>query len=307
MSVEIKAPNGKVMDSEVLSQREPRSVGGGSEAPGSERRVAQALGTPQREAASASIAEIDNTPADLVVAETVPEPAPKKGRNLRRLILPLGAVVLLGAGIFGFNAYHEGQTYVSTENAQLTGTPVQVGAMNAGRVRSIATSVGATVHKGDPIAVIDLPSQVGTAQNGQPKYDFLGSGDSSVTVVAPLDGVVLAVPTTPGATVQAGQAVVTLVDPNQMWVNANIEETNVSRLKVGQQVNVHVDALGTEVAGRVDSITPATAGSFSLLPTSNSGGNFTKVTQLVPVRISVNLANEPVLLGSSVEVKIRVA
>ena len=70
---------------------------------------------------------------------------------------------------------------------------------------------------------------------------------------------------------------------------------------------MHVDALNQDVAGRVESITPATAGTFSLLPTSNTSGNFTKVTQLVPVRISVNLGNQPVLLGSSAEVKIRVA
>jgi membrane fusion protein (multidrug efflux system) len=145
------------------------------------------------------------------------------------------------------------------------------------------------------------------AQNGQPKLDFLGSGDSTVTVQSPVDGVVMAVPTTPGASVQAGQALITVVDPSQMWVNANIEETNVGRLKVGQPVTVHVDALGTDVAGRVESITPATASSFSLLPTTNTSGNFTKVTQLVPVRISVNVGNQPVLLGSSVEVKVQVA
>ncbi|MBO0882475.1 MAG: efflux RND transporter periplasmic adaptor subunit [Mycobacterium sp.] len=226
---------------------------------------------------------------------------------MRRLILPIGAVVLILAGLFGFNMYREGQLYVSTENAQITGTPVQVGSMNAGRVQSITPSVGSTVHKGDSVAVIDLPSQVGAAQNGQPKLDFLPSGDSTVTVQSPLDGIVLSVPATAGATVQAGQALITVVDPGQMWVNANIEETNVSRLKVGQQVTVHVDALGTDVVGRVESITPATANSFSLLPTSNTSGNFTKTTQLVPVRISVNLGNQPVLLGSSVEVKIRVA
>src|SRR5262249_9091803 len=114
-------------------------------------------------------------------------------------------------------------------------------------------------------------------------------------------------PAAPGATVQAGQALVTVVDPSQMWVNANIEETNVSRLKVGDAVTVHVDALGTDVTGRVESITPATANSFSLLPTSNTSGNFTNVTQLAPVPISVNLGNQPILLGSSAEVKIQVA
>jgi multidrug resistance efflux pump len=241
------------------------------------------------------------------ISEWEKTPRPGRRLNLRRLIIPAAAVVLVGAAAFGFNMYREGQMYVTTDNAQLTGTPVQVGAMNAGRVQSISTTVGANVHKGDPIAVVDLPSQVGTAQSGQAKLDFLPNGDSTVTVQSPLDGVVLSVPTTPGATVQAGQALITVVDPGQMWVNANIEETNVSRLKVGQPVTVHVDALGSDVTGRVDSITPATASSFSLLPTSNTSGNFTKVTQLVPVRISVNLGNQPTLLGSSAEVKIKVA
>jgi multidrug resistance efflux pump len=257
-------------------------------------------GYPEVEDAVAEAVQL-TTPAALAAAK-----APRKRITIRRLLLPIGAVVLVAAGVFGVNMYREGQMYVSTENAQLTGTPVQVGAMNAGRVRSITPTVGSAVHKGDPIAVIDLPSQIGTAQNGQPKLDFLGNGDSSITVQSPLDGVVLSVPTTPGATVQAGQALVTVVDPTQMWVNANIEETNVSRLKVGDAVNVHVDALGTDVAGRVDAITPATANTFSLLPTTSTSGNFTKVTQLVPVRIAVNLGDQPMLLGSSVEVKIRV-
>jgi multidrug resistance efflux pump len=236
-----------------------------------------------------------------------PAPAPRKRINLRRLILPVGGVILVVAAVVGFNMYRDGQMYVSTDNAQLTGSPVQVGSMNAGRVQSIAPSVGATVHKGDPLAVVELPSQVGTAQNGQPKLDFLNSGDSTVTVQSPLDGVVLSVPATPGATVQAGQPLVMIVDPSQLWVNANIEETNVGRLKVGDPVSVHVDALGTDIAGRVESITPATAGTFSILPTSNTSGNFTKITQLVPVRIALNLGNQPALLGSSVEVKIKVA
>ena len=110
-----------------------------------------------------------------------------------------------------------------------------------------------------------------------------------------------------GASVAAGQAIVSLVDPTQLWVNANIEETNVARLKPGQTVTVHVDALNADIPGKVEAVTPATANTFSLLPTSNTSGNFTKVIQLVPVRIAVNLGNQPLLLGANVEVKIRVA
>src|SRR6266852_7246366 len=66
----------------------------------------------------------------------------------RRVLLPVAAVVVLGAAIFGFNTYREGQLYVSTENAQLTGQPVQVGSMNAGRVVTIPPAIGSVVHKG---------------------------------------------------------------------------------------------------------------------------------------------------------------
>src|SRR5207302_7949072 len=123
----------------------------------------------------------------------------------------------------------------------------------------------------------------------------------------PVDGVVIAEPAAIGATVAAGQPIVTIVDPSQLWVNANIEETTIGKVKIGQQVIVHVDALNADVLGKVEAVTPATANTFSMLPSSNASGNFTKVTQLVPVRVAVNLGSQPMLLGANVEVKIRVA
>jgi multidrug resistance efflux pump len=224
----------------------------------------------------------------------------------RRVLLPVAAVVVVIAAVAGFNTYREGQLYVSTENAQLTGQSVQVGSMNAGRVEAIMPSIGATVHKGDVIAQVALPSQVGMGQNGQPKMGFLGVGDTHVDVQAPFDGIVIAEPAAVGSVVAAGQPIVTMVDPTKLWVNANIEETNIGRVKVGQLVTIHIDALNADVVGKVDVVTPATAGTSSILPQSNASGNFTKVTQLVPVRITVNLGNQPMLVGANVEVKIRV-
>ncbi len=244
-------------------------------------------------------------------ASPVVAPAAAVARNRprifsRAILLPAAAVVLIAAAVFGFNTYREGQLYVSTDNALLTGQPVQVGSMNPGRVEAIVPTIGSSVHKGDVIAQVALPSQVGMGQNGQPKMGFLGAGDTRVDVQAPIDGVVIAEPVGIGASVAAGQAIVSLVDPTQLWVNANIEETNVGKLKPGQSVTVHVDALNADIPGKLEAVTPATANTFSLLPTSNTSGNFTKVTQLVPVRISVNLGNQPLLLGANVEVKIRV-
>src|SRR5205085_3708573 len=101
-----------------------------------------------------------NVPAPEAAA---PEPTARRRPAIltRRVLLPVLAVVLIAAAVFGFNAYREGQLYVSTENAQLTGQPVQVGAMNAGRLESLAPSIGSTVRKGDVIAQVALPSQTG--------------------------------------------------------------------------------------------------------------------------------------------------
>ncbi len=247
-------------------------------------------------------------PAGFTLPEVAPAPAARRRPAFltRRVLLPVAAVVLIALAVFAFNTYREGQLYVSTENAQLTGQPVQVGAMNAGRVESITPSIGSAVHKGDVIAQVALPSQTGMGQAGQAKMGFLGAGDTRVDVQAPFDGIIIAEPVAIGATVAPGQPIVSIVDPTQLWVNANIEETNIGRIRVGQPVLVHVDALGADIPGKVEAVTPATANTFSILPSSNASGNFTKVTQLVPVRISVNLGNQPLLLGANVEVKIRV-
>jgi multidrug resistance efflux pump len=233
--------------------------------------------------------------------------APGRAARVRRIVLPILLVLFLGGVAFGINYYWDISHYVSTDNAQITGQPVQVGALSAGRVVALDATVGTAVHRGDVLAQVALPSQVGTAQSGTPKLEFLGPADTKVDVQAPIDGMVIAVPSAVGATIAAGAPLVTLVDPTQLWVNANVDETKVGRVKVGQAVDVHVDALGGSVPGRVESVTPATAATFSLLPAQNTTGNFTKVTQVVPVRIAVNLGNQPALLGGSVHVKIRVA
>jgi multidrug resistance efflux pump len=272
----------------------------------SEQRTAP---PPGRAPAVAAPPVTSNGAAPVAAAELAPAASPRQRPRLftRRVLLPLAAVVLVVGGVVGYTLYREGQLYVSTDNAQLTGQPIQVGSMNAGQVQSVFPTIGSAVHKGDVLAQVALPSQVGTAQNGTPKMGFLGAGDTRVDVVAPVDGLVIATPVGVGATVQPGTPIVTLIDPSQMWVTANIEETNIGRVRVGQPVTVHVDAQNADVPGKVEAITPATAASSSILPPSNASGNFNKVTQLVPVRISVNLGNQLTLLGTSVEVKVKVA
>lgn len=270
--------------------------------------TATPVAAPASTAAATAPARPAQSPSPVTPPGQVTKPAaPKRGSKVRLIVVPILLALLAGAGYFGYHFYEDAQLYVSTENATITGQPVQVGSLATGRVARIVPRLGGRVQRGQVIAQVALPSEIGTYQNGTPRMGFLGASDSLADVQAPIDGIVIALPAAVGDTVAPGQPVVTLVDPKALWVNANVEETHFGRLQVGQKVDVHVDALNATVNGTVEQMTPATASTFSLLPSSNASGNFNKVAQLVPIRIAVDLGDSPMLLGGSVEVRIHVA
>jgi membrane fusion protein (multidrug efflux system) len=79
-----------------------------------------------------------------------------------------------------------------------------------------------------------------------------------------------------------------LIDLDNIWVTANLKETKLDKIRIGQQVNVSVDAYpDMKIAGEVESIAGATGPKFALLPPDNATGNFIKITQRVPVRIAI--------------------
>ena len=89
-----------------------------------------------------------------------------------------------------------------------------------------------------------------------------------------------------GQVIQPGQALLSLTSSEGVWVTANFKETQLERMRVGQPVEVDVDAYGAHsFPGHVDSIAAATGATFSLLPADNASGNFVKVVQRVPVKI----------------------
>jgi membrane fusion protein, multidrug efflux system len=125
---------------------------------------------------------------------------------------------------------------------------------------------------------------------------------------SPIDGVVAKKWTMPGNVVQPAQPIYTLYDLKDLWVEANFKETQIRHLEPGDKVDIEVDAFpGHRFAGKVLSVGTATASEFALIPPDNATGNFTKVTQRVPVKIL--LANsgpaDPVLVpGLSAEVRV---
>ena len=106
------------------------------------------------------------------------------------------------------------------------------------------------------------------------------------TVIAPSDGYVTRKSVQTGNQVQTGQPLMAVVELDDIHVIANFKETELERIRPGQEVRIRVDAYpGREFQGRVDSIMAGTGVSFSLFPAENATGNYVKVVQRVPVKI----------------------
>jgi multidrug resistance efflux pump len=238
--------------------------------------------------------------------ESTSPPAVKKRGVPKMVVIPILLFVLAAAGAVGYRYWWNDLHYVSTDNAQIAGALVQVGALNAGRVDNVTVDVGDSVQDGQVIGSVLLPSTLNVSQSGTPRLGFVGSENQRAEVKASVSGIVVARQANVGDTVAVGQSLVTLVDPSKLWVQAQVEETKVGRVQIGQPVEVSVDSLGKTLNGRIVAINRASSATFSLLPSGNSSGNFTKVTQLVPVKISVDYGDQPLVLGSSAEVHIRV-
>lgn len=112
-------------------------------------------------------------------------------------------------------------------------------------------------------------------------------------VTSPIDGQLSAVDIQPGQLVQPGQSLFYLVNTSDKWVVANFKETQLSDIKIGQLVEIDVDAFPDhKLEGKVTSFSPATGARFSLLPPDNATGNFVKTVQRLPVKIEFTENND---------------
>jgi membrane fusion protein (multidrug efflux system) len=127
-------------------------------------------------------------------------------------------------------------------------------------------------------------------------------------IVAPFDGVVGERQVQPGDYVNIGSSLINVVPLPDVYVIANYKETQLTRVKPGQPVDMTVDSFPNErLHGRVERIAPASGSQFALLPPDNATGNFTKVVQRVPVRIALDKGQpllERLLPGMSMETRI---
>lgn len=157
-----------------------------------------------------------------------------------------------------------------------------------------------------------LDAQVGQAlSQGKAAQAQLAAANvnlASTIVRASIDGRIGNKSVEPGQFVQPGLRLMSIVPVTRLYINANFKETQLALMRVGQPATIKVDALGgIKLAGRVESFSPGTGAQFSLLPPQNATGNFTKIVQRVPVRISIEAspdAQRLLLPGMSVTVEV---
>lgn len=159
-------------------------------------------------------------------------------------------------------------------------------------------------------------SQIGSAaaaiENAGAQINVIQTQLNNMRLYAPISGVIAKRWLLPGDVSQPGQAIYTITNNDKLWVTVYIEETKMEGIHIQQKVVFTIDAFpDVEFTGKVYAISSNTASQFSLIPANNASGNFTKVTQRVPLKVSIDavsgvkkLSDYKILPGMSAVVKI---
>lgn len=215
-----------------------------------------------------------------------------KGKR-KILIIGILLVIVVALGSIGFYYWYENAYYVSTEDARVNADFVSVTPQISGKLLELNVDEGEKVTKNEILARQEM--------NNLP--------DTSVEqslVRAPIDGIIVKKQGTVGELLSTGQTLITLVDPTKLYISANIEETKLEKVKVGQPVDITIDEYDSQkFSGKVKTIGEISNSAISLLPASTSG-TFTKVVQRVPIKIELDNFDEKILPGTNAVIKIHI-
>src|SRR5438093_1027279 len=205
--------------------------------------------------------------------------APEKPGGRKRTVFIIMGVALLGLVAVGVRRWIYSLSHVSTDNAQVDGHIVPILPKVGGYVIDVRTDENRPAKAGDTLVVLDDRDY--KARLAQAEADLAVALVSKKTVEV-------------GQLVQPGQPLMSLVPLGDVWVTANLKETQTADVSQGDPADFTVDAYpGRHFSGHVESLSPATGAKFSLLPPDNATGNFTKVVQRIPVRIRLDGKNDP--------------
>jgi membrane fusion protein (multidrug efflux system) len=196
---------------------------------------------------------------------------------------------------------------VSKQQLDAAAAAAAAATANLEAVQRQAAAGGASVRNAEAgvrVAQARLEAAQAALDNAQLQLGY-------TTVTSPVTGIVSKKLIEVGQLVQPGQSLMSIVSDTGVWITANYKETQLANMRVGQPVEIDVDAYpGCEAEGRVESLSAATGARFALLPPDNATGNFTKVVQRVPVRIEITKgcgAGRPLRQGLSVTAHVATA
>ncbi len=199
---------------------------------------------------------------------------------------------------------HNARDQVNIAQANVEAAQQKVAAASA----TVAAEQGTVTTAQGKLSQSSDPSQVAAALA---QLAIVKKNLGYTRIYSSIDGYVGEKSAEVGQTVSAGATILTLIPdgPGQIYITANYKETQMGSMKVGQPVDIHVDAYpGTTFQGKVASINPASQNTYALVPAQNATGNFVKVTQRIPVRISIDNMppDKPLRPGMSVETYVQV-
>lgn len=213
--------------------------------------------------------------------------------NKKMILIPVFLLMILAVGGIVMYYWYNNTYYVSTDDATVQGDLVKATPQISGKLLEINVKDGQRVEKGQIIARQDLGTLPDTSM------------DSSV-VRAPISGIVLKKQGIVGEIVFQGQALAIMVDPLDLYITANIDETKLQHIKLGQNVDITIDQYdGQKFTGKVINIGDYANSDLAVIPTSTSG-TFTKVVQKIPVKISLPKSNLKLLPGTNAIVKVHI-
>ncbi len=224
------------------------------------------------------------------------------------ILIVLAIAVVAVAGIVGFYAY-EGARYVATDDARIAADVVSVSPEIVGKLLEWRVKEGDMVAKDDVLGRQDLGAALTSgALNPQAMGSVAGVAAEKAVLKAPIAGQIILSTAVVGELATPGMSLAMIADTENLYVSANVKEGDIARVKVGQLVDVTVDAFrGRSFHGRVQTIGRATASTFSLLPAQNTGGNYTKVIQVIPLKVSLlDPGDARLMVGMNATIRISV-
>ncbi len=207
------------------------------------------------------------------------------------LISVFSTMVIAVLGVVFYYVY-QGINYVTTEDARVSGDIARVSPKIVGELEEFNVEEGQYVEKGQLLALQSIEN-------------IQDSNIDRALIKAPIRGKIIKKQGIVGENVAPGQILVMIVDPKKLYITANIEETKITKIKPGQNVDITIDEFGKRpFKGKIKAIGQAAASTFSIFPNS-SGTTFTKITQKIPVDIIFE-HDDKVLIGTNAIVKIHV-